>query len=304
MRRLSFFLCILLCGPEAAAWNAAGHRLTALIAWQELSPQSRQFISAALAAHPDHGRWLERAGSRDDALVFAEAATWADGIRNDPRYYDEGRDKATPRLAGRYESRRHRSWHYVDLDAAGRPVKGQLDRQIERLGRLIGTSGDPAEITYALPWLAHLVGDLHQPLHVGQAADEGGTRHGVENPLKRGQPVITLHAYWDELPGPSSLRGKRLRREAARLMAEHRPPAQGDADLWREESRHWHINAYPRQAGGRWPVIDEKFDRQARAIADRRLSEAGYRLGRLLETRLRQRVSRGTQSRRRPPETA
>ncbi|MDR1995659.1 S1/P1 nuclease [Azonexus sp.] len=295
MRRLPIFLCVLLCcSPAAAAWNAAGHRLIAVIAWQQLSAPSRQFVSTALAAHPDYGLWRERAGGQDDAAVFAEAATWADSIRNDPRYYDEGRDKPTPPLAGRYDSRRHKSWHYVDLDAAGRPVKGQLDRQVERLGRLLGTTGDPAEITYALPWLAHLVGDLHQPLHVGNSADDGGNRYTVENPFERGQPFITLHTYWDDLPGPSSLRGKRLRREAARLMAAHRPPAQGDADLWREESRYLHVSTYPRQAGSLLPIIDEKFQRQARATADRRLAEAGYRLGRLLEIQLRQRVSRET----------
>ncbi|MDR0776254.1 MAG: S1/P1 nuclease [Azonexus sp.] len=294
MRRLPIFLCILLCCSSAAAWNAAGHRLVAVIAWQQLSTPSRQFVGAALTAHPDYGRWRERVGGQGADAIFAEAATWADSIRNDPRYYDEGRDKPTPPLAGRYDSRRHKSWHYVDLDAAGRPVKGQLDRQVERLGRLLGTADDPAEITYALPWLTHLVGDLHQPLHVGKAADGGGTRITVRNALKPGQPLLTLHAYWDDLPGPSSLRGKRLRREAARLMAERRPPAQGDADLWREESRYLHISAYPRQAGSLLPIIDEKFQRQAHATADRRLAEAGYRLGRLIEIRLRQRVSRET----------
>jgi len=292
MRRLSIFLCFLLCGPPALAWNAAGHRLVAVIAWQQLSAPSRQAISAALAAHPDYNRWRERAGGQGEAAIFAEAATWADNIRNDPRYYDEGREPPLP--AGRYDSRRHKSWHYVDFDAAGRPAKGQLDRQIKRLDRLLGTTGDPAEITYVLPWLAHLVGDLHQPLHVGNTADEGGIRFVINNPFQRGQPLTSLHAYWDDLPGPSSLRGKRLWREAARLMAEHRPPAQGDVDLWREESRYLHASAYPRRSGRPLPVIDEKFQQQARAIADRRLAEAGYRLGRLLETRLRQRVSRET----------
>ena len=294
MRPLLIFLSLLLCCSPAAAWNAAGHRLVAVIAWQQLSAPSRQFVSAALAAHPDYGRWREKAGGQGGAALFAEAATWADSIRNDPRYYDEDRDEATPPLAGRYDSRRHKSWHYIDLDAAGHLVKGQLDRQIERLGRLLGTTNDPAEIAYALPWLLHLVGDLHQPLHAGSADDGGGTRSLVENPFRRGQPLTTLHAYWDDLPGPSSLRGRRLQGAAARLLAAHRPPAQGDADLWREESRQLRYAAYPRRAGGLSPIIDGKFHRQARATAERRLAEAGYRLGRLLETRLRQRVSRET----------
>ncbi|HEX6736576.1 MAG TPA: S1/P1 nuclease [Azonexus sp.] len=294
MQRFLIFLCLLSCSLPAAAWNGAGHRLVAVIAWQQLSAPTRQVVSAALADHPDYGRWRERAGGHGDAAIFAEAATWADSIRNDPRYYDEHRGEPTPPLAGRFDTRRHKAWHYVDLDAAGRPVKGELDRQVARLSRLLGAAGDPAELTYALPWLAHLVADLHQPLHVGRADDDGGTRYAIENPFKRGQPFTTLHAYWDDLPGPSSLRGRRLQREAARLLAIHRPPAQGDADLWREESRHLHSGAYPRQAGSLLPIIDEAFERQARATAERRLAEAGYRLGRLLEARLSPRVSRET----------
>ncbi|MCL2524480.1 MAG: S1/P1 nuclease [Betaproteobacteria bacterium] len=292
--RFFFLLCLLFCSQPALAWNAAGHRLIAVIAWQQLSAPSRQLVSATLAAHPDYDRWREKAGGQGEAALFAEAATWADSIRNDPRYYDEGRDKPTRPLAGRYDSRRHRSWHYVDFAANGRPRKGDIDRQIERLDRLLVTSNDPAEITYALPWLLHLVSDLHQPLHVGNSDDGGGTRVLVENPYPRGQPFVSLHAYWDDLPGPSSLRGRRLQRAAARLLAAYRPPAQGDANLWREESRQLRLAAYPRQNGRLSPIIDKKFQEQSRAIAERRLAEAGYRLGRLLETRLRQRVSRET----------
>jgi hypothetical protein len=50
----------------AHAWNAAGHRLVAAIAWQQLSPPSRDFIATALARHPDHARWAERARSSED----------------------------------------------------------------------------------------------------------------------------------------------------------------------------------------------------------------------------------------------
>lgn len=294
MKRFLIALCGLLLSLPAIAWNGAGHRLVAVIAWQQMSAPTRAYVSAALADHPDHARWLERAGGHGAAAVFAEAATWADSIRNDPRYYDAGRGEPTPPVAGRFDSRRQRHWHYVDLAADSRPVKGELDRQIERLSRRLGTTGEPAEITYALPWLAHLVADIHQPLHVGRREDEGGTRLTIENPFNRRQPFTTLHAYWDDLPGPSSLRGRRLQREAARLLAEHRAPAQGNVDLWREESRSLHAVAYPRQPGSLLPIVDEPFQRAARATAERRLAEAGYRLGRLLEQALGQRVSRET----------
>ncbi|KAB2928095.1 MAG: S1/P1 nuclease [Dechloromonas sp.] len=294
MQRFLIALLGLLCSLPAAAWNGAGHRLVAVIAWQQLSVPTRQFVAHALAAHPDHPRWVEHAGGFGDSAIFAEAATWADSIRNDPRYHDEGRGDATPLLAGRFDSRRHRDWHYVDVDATGHPVKGELDQQIKRLSRLLGQTTEPLEITYALPWLAHLVADIHQPLHVGRTDDDGGTRFAIENPFKRRQPFTTLHAYWDDLPGSSSLRGRRLQREAARLIGERRPPPQGDADLWRLESLRLHAIVYPQQVGSLLPIIDASFQQRAQATAERRLAEAGYRLGHLLEAGLRQQVSRET----------
>ena len=293
MKRFLIFLGCWLPMLPAFAWNGAGHRVVALIAWQQLSPATQQRVGTLLAAHPDHARWLEIADKQGAAAVFAEASTWADAIRNDDRYHDAGRGEPTPPVDGRFDSRRQRHWHYVDHAADGRPNKGELDRQIVRLSRLLDT-GTADEQTYALPWLIHLVADLHQPLHVGNSSDEGGTRITIENPFNRRQPFVTLHAYWDDLPGPSSLRGRRLQREVERLIASQRPPAQGDVDLWREESRHLHTIAYPHQAGSLLPIVDEAFLQKAKATTDRRLTEAGYRLGRLLESRLGPGVSRET----------
>lgn len=281
----------------ALAWNGAGHRLVAIIAWQQMAPATQLRVSTLLAAHLDYDRWREKAGNNGPAAVFAEASTWADGIRNDDRYHDAGRGETTPPLAGRFDSRRQRHWHYVDRAANGRLTKGELDYQIVRLSRLLGSSATADEQTYALPWLIHLVADLHQPLHVGRSDDEGGTRVTIENPFNRRQPFITLHAYWDDLPGPSSLRGRRLQREAGRLLAVYHPPAQGDVDLWREESWQLHATAYPQQAGSLLPIVDETFHRLAKATAERRLAEAGYRLGRLLEQRLRPGTSHATAGR-------
>ena len=62
----------------------------------------------------------------------------------------------------------------------------------------------------ALPWLLHLVADIHQPLHVGLDGDEGGNKVEIENPFNKRLPFTNVHTYWDDLPGPPWLRGKRL----------------------------------------------------------------------------------------------
>ena len=294
MRRYLFALFILLSAPRAEAWNAAGHRLVAVIAWQQLSPATRQFVSDALVAHPDHERWVAKARTADPLAIFAEASTWPDDIRSDPRFYDAGHDIATPPLAGFPDTARHKTWHYVDVDDRGQTKKGEVDRQIERFGNLLRSTRNIDEISYALPWLLHLVADIHQPLHVGHADDDGGNAVDIENPFNSRLPFVSLHTYWDDLPGPPWLRGQRLEKRALRLVADHPPPRPGDVPLWRDESHRLLPAAYPDTVGSLLPIVSEAFNRQAHAIADRRIVDAGYRLGWLLETSVGARVSRET----------
>lgn len=294
MRRFLLVLCFALTPTLAQAWNAAGHRLVAVIAWQQLSPSSQEFIGSLLARHPDHPAWVEKARTGAGVDIFAEASTWPDDIRNDPRFHDGGREPATPPLPGLADTDRHKRWHYVDLDAAGKTRDGELDHQIERLSKVLHSARDPAQLAYALPWLLHLVADIHQPLHVGRHGDEGGNAVEIENPFNKRLPFTRLHTYWDDLPGPPWLRGKRLEKNAARLLAEFPPPGQGNVGIWRDESHRLLAVAYPETAGSLLPTITEEFQRGARNTANRRIVDAGYRLGNLLERIISSRVSRET----------
>ncbi|MBL8419926.1 MAG: S1/P1 nuclease [Dechloromonas sp.] len=295
MRPYLIALLFLLFSPLAGAWNAAGHRLVAVIAWQQLSPASRDFVAQALGRHPDHARWVGKARSAEPARIFAEAATWPDDIRNDPRFHDDGENDPTSPLPGFPDSARHKNWHYVDVDHQGRAVIGEVDRQIERLTRLLRLTAKDDEISYALPWLVHLVGDIHQPLHVGSTDDKGGTTVEIENPFNKRLTFPSLHIYWDDLPGPPWLRGQKLEDKARRLIAEYPAPRQGAVALWRDESNRLLASAYPDAAGSLLPIATEDFNRRAHAIAERRIVDAGYRLGRLLEASISARVSRETQ---------
>ena len=294
MRRFLATLIFSVLALPAQAWNAAGHRLVAVIAWQQLSPPAREAIATHLARHPDHGRWVDKARSSAALDLFAEAATWPDDIRNDPRFFDEDREPPTPPLPGLPDTARHKRWHYVDLDTQGKVREGELDSRIERLVQVLKASQRPEQISYALPWLLHLVADIHQPLHVGRHGDEGGNQVEIENPFNKRLPFSSLHLYWDDLPGPPWLRGKRLADNAARLLERYPAPEQGNVALWREESHRLLDTAYPTEAGSLLPMVSEAFHRTSRDTANRRIVEAGYRLGRLLDAIFGHTVSRGT----------
>lgn len=294
MRRLVIACTLLLATLPALAWNGAGHRLSALIAWQTMPEASRRWVSDTLRQHPDHADWLARSGTGEPRLVFAEASTWADRIRHDPRFQDEQHVRPQDSDPALFDSSRHNSWHYVDFQRDGRRGKGQLDRAALDLVERLRSTDDPAEKAWALAWLIHLVGDLHQPLHVGWADDAGGNGIVVED-LSKGKPAFTkLHTWWDQLPGPADQRGKRLQRRAGQLLATHDQPAAGGIEDWRDESHALIEQAYPPRMGSVSLVIDHAFAQHARQIADQRVHAAGVRLGRLLDDIRRSRVSRGT----------
>jgi hypothetical protein len=253
----------------------------ASLAWSQLDPGVRERVAALLAAHPDSGRWTAK--GTDPATAFIECSTWPDDIRRDPRFHDSGADP-TPPLPGFPDMDRHGSWHYVDRSADGRPLGGDLDRQIDRLARQLADPATPATLrSYALPWIVHLVADAHQPLHAGVRDDDGGNRFEIHDPSHPRLPVMSLHAWWDDLPGPPWLRGKRLEAAAQRLTEGHSLPArQGSPADWIGESRALAASgAYP-PAGDSPALLDEAFRDQARRIARERLLASGHRLARFL----------------------
>lgn len=281
----------------ALAWNAAGHRLVASIAWEHLDTNSRSEVSRMLYAHPDYGRWLKQAGGDNpERVIFIEASTWPDEIRKDKRFFSAGTGQPTPTLSGFPDMERRLPWHYVNrpLDGAHSqaPTSGLIDKQLVTLAKTLGTPGTPAiERSYALPWLIHLVGDAHQPLHTSIRLDaEGkwdklGNGLMVINPFNPHKHSSTLHAFWDDLPGPSSLRGDRLDAASLALKAMYpRPGRAGSSAQWIEES--WRIaraSGYPDSASREeTPTISKAFYENSRAIAERRIVEAGYRLADVL----------------------
>jgi hypothetical protein len=288
---------ILLVSSPALAWNAAGHRLVACIAWDHLDRRTRSAVAQLLREHPDYRRWIKRARDDDpERAAFVEASTWPDEIRKDNRFYSAGVDEATPTLPGFPDMERHLDWHYVNrpLDAARREraisaISGRLDRQLAVLADTVGASAaSRAERSYALPWLIHLSGDAHQPLHTSIKLDaEGqwdklGNGLVVNNPFNPRKSSSTLHAYWDDLPGPRWLRGERLDAACRALAAFHPRPAQAAPAQWIDES--WQLarsSAYP-PGDEKTPTISADFHENATAIADRRITDAGYRLAGLL----------------------
>jgi hypothetical protein len=148
------------------AWGKTGHRVVAAIADTQLSGLARAHVEEILGP----GESLD------------EAANWPDEMRSAPG--DFWQKTATP-------------WHYVTLNGIiydHAPSEGDA---LEALNHFRGVLQDPdasrAAKQLALRFVVHLVGDLHQPLHVGKCCDKGGNDVKV---TWFGKPT-NLHAVWD-----------------------------------------------------------------------------------------------------------
>jgi nuclease S1 len=250
----------LLSAAPAFAWGKTGHRVVAAIADTQLSGLARAHVKEILGG----------------AESLDEAATWPDEMRSDPAPFWQ--KTATP-------------WHYVTLNGIiydHAPSEGDA---LEALGHFRSVLQDPkaslADKQLALRFVVHLVGDLHQPLHVGKCCDRGANDVKVS---WFGKPT-NLHAVWDsQLVDDEQLSFTEL---AAKL--ERHTSAQDVIDWWDINPRDWISESgeirdtlYPRPAAktakakkGKGPALPElsyAYVYKFTPVMERRLQQAGVRL--------------------------
>jgi hypothetical protein len=157
------------------AWGVDGHRIICSIALQMVKPITLEAMQRLL--------------SNRTAETFADLCSWADDIRHisaysgwsPPLHYISTPDKVCNFVAKRdcFDEAKRQSfcasgaiWNYT--------------RQLE-------FRYNNYNMTEALLFLSHIVGDIHRPLHVGFKGDSGGSLTKVLWFRK----ATTLHSVWD-----------------------------------------------------------------------------------------------------------
>jgi hypothetical protein len=300
LRRLTSLIAAMLLALPATAWNYSGHSIIAEIAYERLTPQVRARVDQMIRDHPDYkGIFIKGAPGdiRNDPAAlaryaFVHAAPWPDLIRSDLRFYDESRQDArpTPLLSGFPDMMRHGTWHYFDngISGDGTPVIEQqpphLMTELPRLLAEIATT-DSRHAAYDLPWLEHLVGDVHQPLHLTSRflksqpnGDAGGNLVFVE-------PGRTLHSLWDDAAAPRDVSDDDIVRYAREITAEYPVATPLSIDLadWAAESLELDKSAVytfgPGTGSKEQPLIlPPLYEEKAKRISRQRVALAGYRL--------------------------
>lgn len=307
MRASKFALVFLLAG-SVHAWNAAGHRTIAYIAYRNLKQGTRERVDLLLQSHPDYARWVEGVPvERRPLEAFLHASVWADEIKGDPRYKNEPRDAAPEEPPSYPDMFRHQNWHYVDEPLSGDFAAVKIDDGLNRDWRkpptvlsqipamkstLADKRTSDAAKAWALAWLIHLTGDVHQPLHcvsrysldtaTGKMADDAGG-----NRVRLLGPAHNLHAYWDDLMEEDASVAA-VKELGDGLMATN-VPAKGKTNEkdWQAEGAGLAVDfVYPGLAGAKMEngslAVPRQYRVVATAVAGHRIAAAGYRLAQTL----------------------
>ena len=188
-RRFFLALFCLFAVDQARAWGDLGHSLVGAVAEATMTERARELVRGTIGVEP-----------------LSAAAVWADHVRD-----DVGRFTAEDPASRPDSWRDFSGFHYVEVptgfDFAGQPPRELKDARGAIRGAIrvlngkgeLGWAATPAQRTIALRFLAHLVGDVHQPLHVGNGFDLGGNACRVKTAGVAGAArELNLHAFWDD----------------------------------------------------------------------------------------------------------
>jgi hypothetical protein len=205
---LMFFLVLATpCLALSPTWSKTGHRVVGEIAQTYLSNRARKAINELL-----------------DGQSLATVSNYADEVKSDPGIKEFG------------------PWHYVNIPPGRHYADstashhGDLVQGIQYSLKVLKDKNNKREDrVFYLKMLIHLLGDLHQPLHVGREADRGG--NSIQ--LQWFGKGTNLHSVWDsKMIDHYGMSYSELAGSFPRLSRRQRRNIQNGSLLnWVEESR-------------------------------------------------------------------
>jgi hypothetical protein len=118
-RFLALGAVMILSATPAWGWDDEGHMMVAAVAWDHLGDASRARVTALLKLNPDYVTWIaDTTPAERDRIAFVRAATWADAIKSEAGYENDGNRPEGPDAArniGYADHLQHRYWHFIDL---------------------------------------------------------------------------------------------------------------------------------------------------------------------------------------------
>lgn len=253
-KKIILFTALVSCSLVLISWGVVGHRAIGKIAENHLNAKAKLAVDELL-------------GTESLAMV----STYPDEIRGYQQYA--------------YTA----PWHYVNLPHD--LTYEQFSMQLSSLEKpniyraLLNCASDlknpiktKEEKVFALKFLVHLVGDLHQPMHTGRSEDSGG--NGIKIKLMRKEN--NLHSLWDSgLIDYTGMTYTELANDCDQANSQIRRQWQKeDIIKWVYESYEISQSLY--NEAEKNPDFDYTYYPNHAELVKRRINQAGVRLAGLL----------------------
>ncbi len=300
---LSLVLLNLIAVSSILAWDDTGHKVSAYIAWRQMSPEVRAKAVKLLLAAPEdsHLSVYYPSGSRSketkELELFMVASTWSDIIRN--------RD-----FKVRYEKYNQGPWHYADIFWKQTGGKAEMmENRSEGLAiaklydfekNLKDNFVSDADKAINLAWFLHVAGDVHNPLHnasriteIEPKGDSGGNLFLLSS-ADATENRVNLHSYWDSILRRNIPRendacdGDYIASIADKIMKKHPPAAMkerlklGDYREWNAEGFRFLDKTVYDEELKRGELPAKKYQKRAVAVGEEQIALAGYRIAETL----------------------
>lgn len=259
-------LCLLLAGattPSSWAWGRAGHRLTALVADQYLTPQARAAIKELL-----HGQDI------------SEIASWADEVRTAHPETGKWHYVDTPRDQPKFNRDRDCPLNAADPKSPWRDCV--TDRILYFEGRLGDDSLPPEQRAEALKYLVHFIGDVHQPFHaIGDARGGNDISVSFLGSPQCGNYKCNLHGVWDEsILDHEGLNDKKFVDLLMKTIQDRNLErlSGGEPTTWANVSHHYAAEAFPPSGA----LLTSEYVKEETQVVNVELALGGLRLARVL----------------------
>lgn len=270
--RVFFFILFLIFPILSFAWNPMGHMVVASIAYSQLTPKAKSEVDKLIKTF--HNEYPE-------INQFEESAAWLDAIKAQ-------------------KINLYSRWHYIDTGVSldGVPMTNQIDtdnaiwafQQLQTA--LANKNGNQFERARCLAMLAHIVGDLHQPLHTitgFSSSHPNGDRGGNDFLMKFHGKQTNLHSVWDSALGrfDNNANAETARALAKQMIALYPDNAMSD-DLqptdWASEGMDRAKNvAYNTRENAE---VSSAYETEGSVSAQQAAALAGYRLAHILNNLL------------------
>jgi hypothetical protein len=261
---------LLLCvaTPRSWAWGHEGHRLTALVAEQYLTPETKAQIAELLSVDSTSKETL------------ADVAPWADSYRAEHPETGKWHFVDIPKAEAKYD--RNRDCPVSESDPKSPWRDCVTDRILYFEGRLGNKDLSLEQRAIALKFVVHLIGDIHQPFHA-LGDDRGG--NGITVSFMGSSMCDTytcnLHGVWDSsIIEDQGLNEKKYTEKLLQEIKDNQWERMngGEPTTWANVSHHYAVEAMVPNGA----LLTHEYVAAESKVVDAELALGGLRLARVL----------------------